>query len=156
MSRRSTLALGLALAALSACSSEKGITMNAEETRLWMSARQQNGAGALDANQFKIEYGEVGDSHDEEDTIEFAGGRFRSSRSDDQGFGSALYATRPINGGWEFHVTCKNQDGAAIYWEGNVRGDDVEGVFVWTKKDEPTVEHRFHGRNTRPGAVKQD
>jgi len=157
MSRRVILlASALSLATFSACSSERGLAMTDDEARVWMSARSQNGVGVLDGNQFKIEFGEVGASQNEDDWIEFAGGRFHSVASDTHQFGSGPYATVNINGGVEFHSTCKNTTNGTIWWQGTVRGDDIEGRFVMTVPGELTVEHAYHGRNTRPGAVQKE
>jgi hypothetical protein len=159
MSRRLMLsgsALVIVASMFSACSSERGLAMTDDEARVWMSARAQNGIGVLDGNQFKIQFGEVGDSKDEDDWVEFAGGRFHSVASDTHQFGSGPYATVKINGGVEFHATCKNTAGGTMWWQGTVRGDDIEGRFVMTVPGDLTVEHAFHGRNTRPGAVQKE
>jgi hypothetical protein len=156
MFRRSILA-ACALAPialqLSSCGSPGGVSMTDDEARIWMRARAQNGGGVLDDQKYKIEFGEFGDSHSEDDVIEFAGGRFRSSASDAHEYGSGPYATKPINGGVEFNATCKSATGGSIWWHGTVRGDVIEGGFVTTVPDEKTMEYTFHGTSMRPGAT---
>jgi hypothetical protein len=128
------------------CSSSSETGMKAEDERVWSAAREMHGVGALDDRTFDVRMGTPGKELVGKDTLEFAGGRFHSTACDGFGFGTALYTTKTLNGGLEFHAVCTNDAGDKNEWHGTVRGDDIAGGLTWTPKGSQPVESEFRGR----------
>jgi hypothetical protein len=138
-------ALALVAAAVSACSSTSEGSMSPQDKSVWMSAREQNGIGALDDKTFDVRLVTNGQGAGDPDTLEFAGGRFHSTACDPYGFGSGAYTTTKVDGGWDFRATCTNSAGGTNAWHGTVRGTSIDGGFVCTQPGSPTMEGSFRG-----------
>jgi hypothetical protein len=139
----------LLLVPLAACSSPGSDEMSPEDLRVWTSARDQAGVGALDGRRFVVDVVATGDIGGDRDTLEFAGGRFHSRGSDDYGFGSGEYATLKVEGGWRFRATCRNESGGTNEWHGIVRGDSIEGGFASIAADSATFRCNYQGHAVR-------
>lgn len=100
---------------------------------------------ALDGRTYLIKYGEKGGSQSTKDTLMFRGGRFRSTGCDAYGFGDASYLS-PDAG--RFSAETESAKEGRIRWQGALRGDEVEGTFVWSKPGKAPVEYAFKGRAT--------
>jgi hypothetical protein len=119
--------------------------MSPQDKNVWMSARERHGVGALDDKSFQVEIVETGETKGDPDTLEFAGGRFHSTACDPYGFGSGEYTTTKVEGGYDFHATCKNASGGTNAWHGTVRGDSIEGGFVCTQPNSAGIQGSFRG-----------
>ena len=85
----------------------------------------------LDGRTFVGETGSKGKKADGPDTLTFANGLFRSSACDSYGFGEAPYVTSLVKDGVRFEATTKSTLHGKIVWSGVIRGDQLEGTFVW-------------------------
>jgi hypothetical protein len=95
----------------------------------------------LDGRTYAIKFKEKRGGNATADTLLFRNGRFRSTACDAYGFADASYTT---TGTKEFAVRTESAKEGRVEWHGTVRGDVVEGTFVWTKAGKP-VEYTFSG-----------
>lgn len=102
--------------------------------------------GVLDGRSFVGDSGEKGKPAAEKDTIHFANGRFHSEGCDTYGFGEAPYkATAAADGSvsWTSETTSAKE--GSISWKGTVKGDQIEGTYVWTKAGQKPIEYWLKG-----------
>jgi hypothetical protein len=96
----------------------------------------------LDGHTYAIKYQEKRGASASADTLLFRNGRFRSTACDSHGFSDASYTA---NGAKEFSAQTESAKEGRIEWRGTVRGDAVQGSFVWTKAGKPPVTYTFSG-----------
>lgn len=90
----------------------------------------------LDGMTFKSSLGPTGKPADTDDVLIFEDGYFVSEECARRcGYGKAEYWVRPQNDGIQMRaeVPCANSD-AVMYWQGTVRGNKIEGSFIWVNK----------------------
>jgi len=105
------------------------------------------GAGsALDGKTFVAESGEQGKKAEgPKDEIAFRDGRMRSSACDAYGFGEGPYTTMDHGGSVMFQARTESPKEGVIEWKGTVRGDALEGTYVWTKPGQKPITYWMKG-----------
>lgn len=104
------------------------------------------GADGLDGKTFVAETGEQGKKADSKDEIAFRDGKLHSSACDPYGFGDGAYTTMDHGGaGTMFHARTESAKEGAIEWGGMVKGDAIDGTFVWTKPGQKPITYWLKG-----------
>jgi hypothetical protein len=103
-------------------------------------------AAVLDGRTFVVETGERGKPKAETDEISFREGRFRSKACDPYGFGSALYEAATKDGATSFTAETASAKEGRIRWQGAVRGETLEGTYVWSKPGQADIAYWFKGK----------
>ena len=104
-------------------------------------ARMAAAGGPLDGRTYVGESGEKGKVKAEREEILFKDGTFRSKPCDAYGFSAAPYKASPVDGGTAFEVVTLSPKEGEIRWKGTVKGDRLEGTFVWKKKGQADIEY---------------
>jgi hypothetical protein len=103
-------------------------------------------AATLDGKSFVGESAEKGKTKTDKDTLKFAAGRFRSQACDTYGFGDAPYvATTAPDGSISWTAETASAKEGKIQWKGKVRGDKLEGTYVWIKAGQAPIEYWVKG-----------
>ncbi len=103
-------------------------------------------AGVLDGKSFVAETGEQGKKADSKDEIVFRDGKMRSTACDTYGFGDGAYTTMDHGrAGTMFHARTESSKEGAIEWGGMVKGNAIEGEFVWTKPGQKPITYWLKG-----------
>ena len=103
-------------------------------------------AGVLDGKTFVAETGEQGKKADSKDEIVFRDGKMRSTACDTYGFGDGAYTTMDHGeAGTMFHARTESAKEGAIEWGGMVKGDSIDGTFVWTKPGQKPITYWLKG-----------
>jgi hypothetical protein len=97
--------------------------------------------GPLDGRTFVGESGEKGKAKGEREEIVFKGGTLHSVPCDAWGFGSAPYTATAAAGVTTFEAVTTSAKEGEIHWKGTVKGDQLEGTFVWKKKGQADIEY---------------
>jgi len=100
----------------------------------------------LDGRWFKVEVGEKGKPKAEDDQISFTAGKLHSKACDPYGFGSGAYKATVKDGVTSFEAETTSAKEGKIRWKGTVKGDLVEGLYVWTKAGQADIEYWLKGR----------
>lgn len=102
---------------------------------LALASASASATSALEGRAFIGPTGPRGEAAERDDEkVEFAGGRFRSSICEEMGFPPNAYrATREGDAVRFESVLASDKDGT-IRWQGTVRGDAIEATYVWEKK----------------------
>ena len=101
---------------------------------------------ALDGKTYTIETTQVGAAKTETDDLVFAAGTFRSTGCDEYGFAPAAYdTTGGEDGAMAFSVTTKSDKEGTMTWNGNVKGDEIEGTAVWQKAGQDDIAYSYKG-----------
>jgi len=105
------------------------------------------GAGsALDGKTFVAESGEQGKKAEgPKDEISFRDGKMRSSACEAYGFGEGAYTTMEHAGSVMFQARTESPKEGTIEWKGTVRGDALEGTYVWTKAGQKPITYWMKG-----------
>jgi hypothetical protein len=111
-------------------------------------AARADGA-ALDGKSFSGESGEQGKTASEKDTLVFAGGKFHSTACDEYGFAEAPYRVRGEGSTLRFEADSSSPSEGSIHWSGTVRGDLLDGTFVWAKAGEPVARYWIKAKLSR-------
>jgi len=102
--------------------------------------------GPLDGKTFVAESGEQGKKAEgPKDEISFRDGKLRSSACDAYGFGDGSYTTMNHPGMVMFRAKTESPKEGVIEWNGTVRGDDLEGTYVWTKTGQKSITYWMKG-----------
>ena len=102
--------------------------------------------GALDGKTFVAESGEKGKrAEGPTDEIAFRDGKMRSSACDPYGFGDGAYTTMDHPGSVMFHARTESPKEGVIEWKGTVRGDSLDGTYVWTKSGQKPITYWMKG-----------
>lgn len=103
-------------------------------------------AGVLDGKTFVAEAGEQGKKADSKDEILFRDGKLRSTACDVYGFGDGVYTTMDHGGaGTMFHARTESAKEGAIEWAGMIKGDSIDGNYVWTKPGQKPISYWLKG-----------
>jgi hypothetical protein len=117
---------------------------------LFCSAGLARAGGKLDGKTFDLVVSEKGKEATQKDQIIFKDGKFRSPGCDQYGFVEAEYKTTDAAGALTFDVVTKSEKEGEIHWTGSVKGDSVEGSYVWTKTGQAPIEYTFKGTLQKP------
>jgi hypothetical protein len=100
--------------------------------------------GALDGKSFPVDSGEKGKpAGKDKEVLTFKDGKMHSSACDAYGFGEGMYAANKSGGVTTFEADTTSKTDGKIHWRGTVRGDVVEGTFVWNKSGQAPIEYWF-------------
>jgi len=105
----------------------------------------------LDKKVFVIDLTETGKKKEkaEQDEISFSNNKFKSKIMSDKKFGADIYTVTVDSSSGEkvvtFESTLKNEAGEELLWNGNIKGEDVEGTAVLSKKGKTKKEYEFSG-----------
>jgi len=103
-------------------------------------------AGALDGKTFTVESWVKGKKATEpKDELSFADGKLHSVGCDQFGFTASAYTTTDEKGATKFQSTATSEKEGKIEWSGMVKGDAVEGKYVWSKTGQAPIEYAFKG-----------
>lgn len=128
---RSSLA-AVAIALFSVTSMGAGAAWGAEATAATKSATPAS--GALDGKTFVTQAGEKGKQAGSKDTFVFRDGRFLSTGCTPYGFGDAPYQATVDGDAIRFHAETRSPTHGTMVWDGIVRGDAIEGAYIWTRE----------------------
>jgi hypothetical protein len=96
----------------------------------------------LDGHTYEIQFQEKSGGAPTKDTLLFRNGRFRSTACEPYGFGAASYGAHdPAT----FSAQVQSKKEGRIEWHGTLRGEAVEGSFVWSKPGKAPIEYTFKG-----------
>jgi hypothetical protein len=90
----------------------------------------------LDGKSFKSKLGPTGQPADVNDLLVFEDGHFVSKECERRcGYAKVEYWVRAGDDGIQMRAAapCTKSD-AMIYWQGTVRGDEIEGRYTWVNK----------------------
>lgn len=100
--------------------------------------------GALDGKSFAVDSGEKGKAAGKDkETLTFKDGKMHSSACDAYGFGEGSYTAKTSGGATTFEADTASVKEGKIHWRGTVRGDAVDGSFVWSKPGQAPIEYWF-------------
>jgi len=126
--------------------SRGGIPGAALALLLLAAAMPARAVGVLDGKSFVAETGEQGKKADSKDEIVFRGGKLRSTACDSYGFGDGAYTTMDHGeAGTMFHARTESAKEGAIEWGGMVKGEAIDGTFVWTKPGQKPITYWLKG-----------
>lgn len=92
-------------------------------------------AAALDGKKYIGNIGDKGKQADETGAaFTFADGTFRSSVCDKYGFEKGAYTTTKDGDSIRFEAKTVSAEYGTNAWRGTIKGNEIEGVFVWHKK----------------------
>jgi hypothetical protein len=119
-----------------------GIALSQATTTKQMKTMQ----GALDGMTFVGEGGEKGKAMTEKDIIKFKKGRLHSEACDVYGFDKGKYTTTKSSDVTMFEAETISKKEGKIQWKGSVKGDVIEGTYIWTKAGQAPIEYMFKGK----------
>ena len=119
-------------------------------------AQQSSTAGPLEGRRFDTQAGMAGKTaHVPSDILSFAGGLFHSSDCDQYEYGKGRYTARAEGDAIHFEAETTSPTYGRNTWKGVVRGDSIEGEFVfhrkptfWRSNPDP-LPHWFKGKEVR-------
>jgi hypothetical protein len=125
----------------------KFVALGALTVAAWgFPARARAEAGALDGRTFVVQTGQEGKPAEAAaDEIAFRDGKLRSSGCDPYGFGDGAYTTMDHGGSIMFRARTDSAKEGVIMWNGTVRGDDLQGQYVWTKPGQKPITYWMKG-----------
>lgn len=102
-------------------------------------------AAALDGKAFVADAGLKGKPADEkDDVITFAEGKLHSSACDQYGYDKGAYKATQVGDAVQFEATTVSEKYGRNVWKGTVRGNEIEGTFLFYPKP------GFFNRNPAP------
>jgi len=110
-----------------------------------LAARAGATAGPLDGKTFVAQTGEQGKSAESKDTIVFRDGKMRSTACDAYGFGEGSYTSMSHPGMFMVHARTESAKEGVIVWNCTVRGDTLDGTYVWTKPGQKDITYWIKG-----------
>jgi hypothetical protein len=99
------------------------------------------GAGLLDGRSFAGKFIQKGKSDGDDDTLSFAGGRFRSSACDQYGYGDAPYATAIDGATIRFEAETRSPRYGKLIWKGVVEGEKLRCDVLMVQEGKPPIEN---------------
>ena len=105
-------------------------------------------ADSLDGKSFSIkikEYGKDGEATDDE--LIFKDGKFFSTDCEQYGFTPAIYESKSKGDVIKFESTLTSEKEGKAEWEGKVKGDSIEGTFIWSKEGQDLFIYTYEGSN---------
>ena len=113
---------------------------------LGFAARGNAAAGPLDGKTFVAESGEQGKpAAGPKDTLVFRDGKLRSTACDTYGFGDGTYTSMSHPGALMIHARTESAKEGVIVWNFTVRGEALEGNYVWTKQGQKPITYWVKG-----------
>jgi hypothetical protein len=110
-------------------------------------------SGPLDGRRFDAQAGYTGKAaHVPSDIISFAEGRLHSSDCDQYGYDKGVYRATRQGDAIAFEAETVSAQYGRNTWKGVVRGDAIEGTFVfhrkptWWRPNPEPLEHWFRGK----------
>jgi len=128
-----------------------GISVALAVAAFGLAAPARAASGPLDGKAFFAQSGEEGKAADSKDTLVFQGGRMRSTACDAYGFGDGAYSAIERKGSIGFHARTQSAKEGIIVWNGAVRGDALDGTFVWTKPGQKEIHYWVKGNLKKTG-----
>jgi hypothetical protein len=110
-----------------------------------LAARASATAGPLDGKTFVAETGEQGKAAASKDTLVFRDGKMRSTACDAYGFGEGAYMSMSHPGMFMVHVRTESAKEGVIVWNCTVRGDALDGTYVWSKPGQKEITYWIKG-----------
>ena len=107
-------------------------------------------AGVLDGRTFTLMVKDPSKPSAEPDTLVFAGGTMRSAACDPYGFTAATYTPTNEAGAVTFIADAKSPKEGMNHWVGSVKGEVIEGTFVWSKAGQTSITYTFTGTLKKP------
>ena len=109
-------------------------------------AAPEGPAGTLDGKTFVAETAAKGKTKGDKDTLTFDKGRVRSTACDAYGFEDAPYvATTAQDGSISWTAETASAKEGKIQWKGSVKGDKLDGTYVWIKAGQAPIEYWMKG-----------
>jgi hypothetical protein len=103
-------------------------------------------AEPLDGKVFSGEFGKVGASTGDPDTLTFKKGSFVSSACVPFGFESTPYTVSKENGATTFTAKATSKSGETMEWTGTLRGEALEATAVRRTSSGETETYWFKGK----------
>ncbi len=101
---------------------------------------------SLDVKSFSIKINEHGkDSEATDDELIFKDGTFFSSDCEQYGFSPAKYESKSKDDVTMFKSTLTSEKEGKAEWEGKVKGDNIEGTFIWSKEGQDPIVYTYKG-----------
>ena len=110
-----------------------------------LAARASATAGPLDGKTFVVQTGEQGKPAEAKDTLVFRDGKMRSTACDAYGFGDGAYTSMSHPGMFMVHARTESAKEGVIVWNCTVRGDALDGTYVWTKPGQKDITYWIKG-----------
>ena len=107
-------------------------------------------SGLLDGRVFIGETGPEGKPADSKEEIVFQDGKFRSKACDPYGFVDASYGATWDGDTTKFWAETRSSMNGLIMWWGTVKGDALEGTFVWYAPGKAPKEYWVKGKVQLP------
>lgn len=102
--------------------------------------------GMLDGKTFEGQGAEKGkQAGEEKDNFIFADGKFRSIGCDAYGFTATPYTATKNGDAVNFEAHATSEKEGTNHWKGTIKGDSIEGTFVWSKPGQKDIEYWFKG-----------
>jgi hypothetical protein len=102
-------------------------------------------AGPLDGKTFVAQTGEQGKPGEAKDTLVFRDGKMRSTACDAYGFGEGAYTSMSHPGMFMVHARTESAKEGVIVWNCTVRGDALDGTYVWSKPGQKDITYWIKG-----------
>lgn len=99
--------------------------------------------GLLDGKTFRGDYGPMGKAAEGTDDFIFKNGSFRSTACDQYGFGTGRYTASQAGNAIHFQATTTSPQEGSIQWNGDARGNALEGTFEWSPPNKPVMQYWF-------------
>jgi hypothetical protein len=96
----------------------------------------------LDGKTFIAKTGMMGEEAVHEDILVFRSGKFYSEACSPWGFDGGDYTTRIEGDTVYFEAITLSPKHGKMVWKGQVRGDAIDGTYIWTKE-------RWYWKNAR-------
>jgi hypothetical protein len=91
--------------------------------------------GTLDGKKYVGDIGDKGKGAEDTNVVfTFAEGRFQSSVCEKYGFEKGTYKTAKEGDLIRFEATALSSEYGRNEWRGTVKGNEIEGVLVWSRK----------------------
>ena len=115
---------------------------------LWSASliQAEGQASPLDGMTFVGEYGKQGQQAEAKDEFSFKNGAFRSSACDPYGFGDGAYSANVKGETTIFQAETVSKNEGKIKWSGAVKGDSLDGIFMWYQEGKAPAEYWIKGK----------
>lgn len=108
---------------------------------------------ALNGKQYKIEMTKAGSSDAAlVQTIIFKGGLLQTPGFSNLGFKEAVAYVKPTGDYFTWASTVNSTKEGAMGWQGNVKGEKIEGDCLWRKSGADPVQYHFTGTEIKTGS----
>lgn len=108
--------------------------------------------GPLDGASFAVvSYQKSRPAETDADTLVFAEGKLHSVDRREQGFAPAPYMASQQGDTTTFSATLTSATEGTIGWQGTVKGEIIDGTFLWQREDGEQGAYVFRGKKERGG-----